>query len=413
VKFLIVPASNLVCIDNQSVAVFGATIPSNVRMVCWSTDSCAGEIEYNDRSKVRVPFIDMVAYAGVMSAWIMGVGLTLDGAKYIKYAIIDSIYHSKRTMPFSYIGYFWDARDPSMTQLSAALAAAAGLLDPVSVLLTANTPWIVPGNVTNGSFATVEGIGAGNLGGGAWARKLVPISLGPGNSIPIQIGTPGAAPDTWFYSASMFLAKGAAGTSAGLASQCIGDVANSGGAWGGTGYGAGGAGGPHGPGLAGAPPTDGNHAGAGGAADYGAGGAGGAGGVFVSGVTNVGPTPGGDGTGPLPCGGGAGGNPASQPGFNSGLGGAYGGGGARGGVDGRPGALLVRYQIGPSGGIACTTLDQQLVYLGPQGLAAVINAIFGRRTPLAARCAQLRSEVAALTTIAAVANYDVTTGWPS
>jgi hypothetical protein len=231
---------------------------------------------------------------------------------------------------------------------------------------TASTTWTVPSD-WNSASNTIEVIGAGGAsggcggggcdgrgggGGGAYA-KISNLSLTPGASVNIAVGTgqltgvgPGVfASSTWFNGTTCSGASvcGAGGQSVfatyvggagGSVASSTGSVKNAGGAGGsgvGTrgigGSGGGGAGGPNGTGAAGG--------GAGGTAGWGGGGGGGNGGGTV-GATSTSATGGNGGNNSSGSGGGSGGS-AGGVGGNSSSGGGSGGGGGNSGAAGNGG----------------------------------------------------------------------------
>lgn len=195
-----------------------------------------------------------------------------------------------------------------------ALALCLGLVgssqadSPVQVILTSGATWTSPAGYS--VIATIEALGGGTNGGGAYAEKAG-VSIAPGTVIATQVGAGaafnGTASDTCFNGCSYLKAKGASGATGGQASASVGDTKYNGGNGTGPGNtGGGGAAGLHGAGNN----ASGN---AGGSGDAGFGGAGG----MASGQV------GGTGTewGAAGSGGGAGG---AAPAFVSG--GPYGGG---------------------------------------------------------------------------------------
>lgn len=155
------------------------------------------------------------------------------------------------------------------------LLAPAAYASPAKVvIITAGTSWTVPSDFSASN--TVELIGGGAQGGGAYAKKNN-VVLTWGASVTYQIGAGvngvSTAGDTCFISCATAKAAGANGATAGLAANSVGDVKTSGGAGSGntSGFSGGGAAGPHGAGVAGTP----GGGQPGGAGDAGFGGAGG------------------------------------------------------------------------------------------------------------------------------------------
>ncbi len=98
--------------------------------------------------------------------------------------------------------------------------------------LTSGSSWTVPAdwNNANNYIDAIGGGGAGGTdggGGGAFARKTN-VALTSGSAISYRIGG-GTGGDTWFYSSSFILAKGASGTIGGSVATSIGDLKYSGG----------------------------------------------------------------------------------------------------------------------------------------------------------------------------------------
>lgn len=132
-----------------------------------------------------------------------------------------------------------------------------------------NDTWVCPAGVTsvkvecwggggNGGTRSTTGSGGGG-GGGAYAKKNA-LTVSPGTSYTVNVGSAGG--DSWFSTSATVLAKGGAsvanntttGGAGGAAASCIGDVVQSGGAGVAAATNAGGggeAGGPSGDGNAG------------------------------------------------------------------------------------------------------------------------------------------------------------------
>lgn len=242
------------------------------------------------------------------------------------------------------------------------------------IVLTSGSSWTVPAD-WNSSNNTVEAIGGGaggdnwgygaGGGGGAYA-KIANLTLTPSSTVSFSVGGGGAAntdgSDTWFNSVATLLAKAgkhsasASGGAGGLASECVGTVAYSGGSGGNaSNYGSsggGGAGGPNGSGANGGSGSAGPEYAGGGGGGAGGGVAGGnavltTGGIgganwYGSGAGAAGSSSDG-GAGSLGGGGGGSGTPS----YDGGAGGAgtewasYGAGGGGGGG----------YNVGGSGGL--------------------------------------------------------------
>jgi len=202
-----------------------------------------------------------------------------------------------------------------------------------TIVLTSGTSWTVPAD-WNSAANTIEGIGAGGTagtlssggGGGAYAR-VSNVTLTPGASIPIQIGTAGAGgvADTIFNTSTM-IAQGAVQNNGGSTAGSTGTVKFDGGQGGSPSGGGGGAAGPNGAGQGGR--GDGSDQG-GGAGDNGFGGAGGVGsGTAGSNGTNM--------NGGVGAGGGG-------SGIGSGAAGLYGAGGGFSAGTPAQGVLVITY----------------------------------------------------------------------
>jgi hypothetical protein len=223
------------------------------------------------------------------------------------------------------------------------------------IFITGGSTWTVPTDWNNAGN-TIEVIGAGSFGGGAYS-KSTNVSLTPGGTVGYAVGTAGQSAvtdgtDTYFCNSTSNCASisgsavvvgakaGLLGGAGGAAASGVGGVKYSGGSS--VSNGAGGAAGPNGNGQ-----DSGNEVG--GAGDAGYGGAGG--------FSGTGPTPGGNGaewtatnvwngssyTGATPTGG-SGGGGGTRHGSGTGAGqagGLYGGGGGPG--DGAPTASYAAF----------------------------------------------------------------------
>jgi hypothetical protein len=242
---------------------------------------------------------------------------------------------------------------------------------PIVKYLTSGSTWVVPSDWNN-SNNTIEVIGGGGGGtrgpggGGGAYSKISNLSLTPGATVNIAIGTggtgvgggtPGSGGDTWFGSTATVLAKGGGissdlsttGGAGGAAASGVGSTKYSGGNAAGasgaptspwfSGGGGGGAAGSHGNGNNGSVGVQGGGGGAGGSGDTSLGGAGGAGGP-TQGVNGTAGTSGTEYDASHGSGGGGGGGASYQgPGVagGGGKGGTYGAGGGGGGQNGGTG----------------------------------------------------------------------------
>jgi hypothetical protein len=208
--------------------------------------------------------------------------------------------------------------------LSAALAvwlavAAPAWADSKQVIVTSGTTWTVPVDWSPAG-ASVEAIGGGANGGGAYAKKTTGLAaIHPGQAVAIQIGAGavynGVAGDTCFNGCTFLKANGANQATGGTVANSVGDVLYHGGNGNGGvngNIGGGGAAGPHGAGNDGQVNTT-----FGGSGDAGFGGAG----------SNSSHQSGFDGTEWGTAGSGGGGGTCCGSGA-VGNGGSYGGGGA-------------------------------------------------------------------------------------
>jgi hypothetical protein len=118
-------------VDNSSVSggMDFSALPADVWMVQWIDGR--GEIEHQtadgeNLNGLRESFIDVIPYAPYFKQFLSLLpGLTLDQAKKIQIELINTIFDSKRQMPFHYVvatgDFWWDASDTSMA--AAALPA--------------------------------------------------------------------------------------------------------------------------------------------------------------------------------------------------------------------------------------------------------------------------------------------------
>ncbi len=254
------------------------------------------------------------------------------------------------------------------------------------IILTSGNTWSVPSewNNLNNTIEVIGGGGgggppSGNVataggGGGGGYSKVTNLSLTPGSTAYIRIGSGGgensSGGDTWLSSVNAaptntsqgVLAKGGAGAGGGGASASgVGNIKYSGGnggasgPYGATGGGGGGAAGPHGMGNNGSAGSFPSTGGAGASGDAGSGGSGGANRVVGGNGTEWDASTGSGG------GGGGGSTDFSQSGNctgGGGAGGTYGGGGGGGsyaaanvtgyvgscpGASGRQGVIVITY----------------------------------------------------------------------
>jgi hypothetical protein len=111
-------------VDNTNVTGMDYTdLPANVSVVEWK--SGVGEIEYDDRPRLRENFIDVTPYCPFFQQFMTLLPrITVAQAKKIQCDLIDVLFDSKRQMPYAYniaAGNFtWDATDGTVAGMSIA-----------------------------------------------------------------------------------------------------------------------------------------------------------------------------------------------------------------------------------------------------------------------------------------------------
>jgi hypothetical protein len=123
-------------IDNTNVMGMDyAALPAGVAIVEWKAG--IGEIEYDDRPRLRENFVDVTPYCPFIQQFMTRLtGITLDQAKRLQKNLIDVLYDSKRQMNFHYAvaagDYWWEATDNAMTTMSNAVIP--GLINAINKL---------------------------------------------------------------------------------------------------------------------------------------------------------------------------------------------------------------------------------------------------------------------------------------
>src|SRR5215469_412714 len=117
-SFWMVVHVNAMAVDNAGVIGMDySTLPSNVEIVEWKNG--LGQIEYNDRPRLRENFIDITPYCSLFQQYMnLVIGITLDQAKKIQIDLIAALFDSKRQAPYHHPvaagDYYWDASDATM-----------------------------------------------------------------------------------------------------------------------------------------------------------------------------------------------------------------------------------------------------------------------------------------------------------
>jgi hypothetical protein len=155
-------------IDNTNVMGMDyAALPPGVAIVEWKAG--VGEIEYDDRPRLRENFVDVTPYCPFLQQFMTRLtGITLDQAKRLQKNLIDVLYDSKRQMNFHYAvaagDYWWEATDNAMTTMSNAVIP--GLINAInklggetgagtdSLVNQINTQWANQTNQLNANYTT-------------------------------------------------------------------------------------------------------------------------------------------------------------------------------------------------------------------------------------------------------------------
>jgi hypothetical protein len=129
-------------VDNASVAGMNyTTFPAHVSLVEWREGK--GEVEYDDRPPLRESVYDVLPYCPFFDQFLTKLkGVTLPQAKKVKIDLVASVYDTKRQAPFHYPvaagDYYWDATDEAMgSSTSAALQNTTAKLNEVVSRLNA------------------------------------------------------------------------------------------------------------------------------------------------------------------------------------------------------------------------------------------------------------------------------------
>jgi hypothetical protein len=151
-------------VDNTNVVGMDYTdLPDNIAMVEWKQG--VGEIEYNDRPRLRENFIDVTPYCPFFQQFMERLPrLTLAQAKKIQCDLIDVLFDSKRQMPYAYAiasgNYTWDATDGSVAHMAATTipsitgSVAGGTGSLVDQINNQNAALVAQLNSQKSSFVT-------------------------------------------------------------------------------------------------------------------------------------------------------------------------------------------------------------------------------------------------------------------
>jgi hypothetical protein len=129
VHFLIAPEEGLLAIDNQPLNIDMSSMPKNISIIAYNCSNGVGQVEYNDRLKLFDWFGDVSPYIQFLNKWLTvaaaltATPLTLPQSKYVQIGLVDALYNSKRQAPIAALGYNWDASDPAVAAMQAALAS--------------------------------------------------------------------------------------------------------------------------------------------------------------------------------------------------------------------------------------------------------------------------------------------------
>jgi hypothetical protein len=122
-RFWMVRHVGAMSVDNTNVTGMDFTdLPANVSVVEWK--SGVGEMEYDDRPRLRENFIDVTPFCPFFQQFMTLLpGITLGQAKKLQCDLIDVLFDSKRQMPYAYAiaagNYTWDATDGSVAHMAA------------------------------------------------------------------------------------------------------------------------------------------------------------------------------------------------------------------------------------------------------------------------------------------------------
>jgi hypothetical protein len=171
-RFWMVRHIGAMSVDNTNVIGMDyANLPPHVAIVQWQAG--VGEIEYDDRPRLRENFVDVTPYCPFLQQFMNRlVGITVTQAKKIQCDLIDVLYESKRQMPYHYViaagDYTWDATDDVVAAMSIATipsiisilvgtsdSTVVGKINTLADQINANI--VVPGNQNKNNGNTMIG----------------------------------------------------------------------------------------------------------------------------------------------------------------------------------------------------------------------------------------------------------------
>jgi hypothetical protein len=123
-SFIIVRNSGCVSLDNAYIdGIDCSSLPSTISFVLW-TEGEGGTIEYSDRQGVQEPFSDIGPYENFVNLWIAAAELqtpplTLAQAKVVKQDFVNALWYQKRTAPYPFLTWMWDASDQAVAGMTA------------------------------------------------------------------------------------------------------------------------------------------------------------------------------------------------------------------------------------------------------------------------------------------------------
>jgi hypothetical protein len=175
-RFTIIRSESMVVIDNAPLVLDCSTVPANVEVVAY--EDTGGTVEYNDRPSVRVMFTDPSPYQPILNSWMTtsaaaSPALQLAQAKTIKAGLVEGIFHHKRRLPYSAVGYSWDTNAESIASLETLVRgkASISLSSDTSVLVASiNDAFSVLTNQINDKVVAENNISAGNVNG--WSTTM-------------------------------------------------------------------------------------------------------------------------------------------------------------------------------------------------------------------------------------------------
>ena len=171
-RFLIVPAQQMVCIDNAFATPIESSLPSNIALVLW--DNGKGFIERNDAAAIRENFSNPAPYKSYIDAAITIFAdadppISLTHAKSIKSDLVNDLFNAKRQAPITidFGGgetHTWDATDAAVAAMTAALTpwicASINAGDPIETTFPvmpfgSTTPYALTSGGMNFIFAGI------------------------------------------------------------------------------------------------------------------------------------------------------------------------------------------------------------------------------------------------------------------